>query len=205
MAGSQARTRAPTAPASGTHLSVSRVTLSDVLDHLSAETTVSSSFGAQLERARDGTTGAADYVRSRSGAEARILARAAIIRCVDALSVCPNLFRTGEACGDIRRFAVRAKLPEGAAVIAVLRAYQPWATSSQERGLAEVYQFARSRNPSLQAADPAGESSIAQAFRVGKARRARLIAALLLADAEVALHAWVENWNRRETHRATLS
>lgn len=194
----------PMAPRIRTHLTQTKVTLNDVLEHLSSVTQTPSSFGSQLERARDGTTGAADYVLSKEKAEMRLLANAAVIRCVDALSAMPNIFRTGEACNDIRKFAVRAGMREGAAVIAVMRSYQPWDTLSKERGLAAVYEWARSRNPMLKPADPAGETTVAQAFRVGKAKRARTVAVLLLADAEVALSAWVERWNRqdREPHYA---
>lgn len=190
-----------TSPQSGvSHLTTTRVALQDVLEHLGASSCTASSFGSQLERARDGTAGAIDYVRARDRAEVRILASAAIIRCVDALAEA-QLNRTGESCVDIRKFAVKIRMAEGATVIAVLRAYQPWATSWPEHGLAEVYAWMRSRNPSLKEADPGGETSIAQAFRVGKAKRARTIAAAVLADAEVAVHAWVEQWNGRTPKR----
>lgn len=189
----------------GTHLTSRRVALHDVLEHLASETMVSSAFGAQLERARDGTTGGGDWAMARGAAEERLLAQAAVIRCVDALKMMTCLNRTGEACVDVRRFAVRVGLPEGAAVIAVLRAYQPWATSSGERGLVAVYEWMRALNGNLPALDIGKETSAAQAFRTGRCKRARLLAAGILADAEVAVHAWVEAWNgggRRATRAA---
>jgi hypothetical protein len=192
--------RVPAAPASGTHLVGSRVDLYEVLEHLSSETMVSSAFGAQLDKAREGRSGT-DYVRARDGAEMRMLAKAAVIRCVDQLGACPNLFRMGEGLTAIRRFAVHAKLVEGAAVVGVMRAYQPWATQRSESGLVAVYRYAAAHG-GAPAVDNAGEDSMVNAFRTGKAKRARNVAALLLADAEIALAGWVESWNRKGARRA---
>ncbi len=180
---------------SSTHLTYRRVALNDVLEHLSSETMVGSSFGAQLERARDGTTGGGDYAQARGAVEERLLSRAAVLRCVDGLQEAVCLSRHGEACVDVRRFAVRVKMGEGAAVVAVLRAYQPWATSSSERGLVAVYEWMRAHSATLPALDIGSEASPAQAFRIGRCKRQRALAAAILADAEVALHAWVESWN----------
>lgn len=192
----------PTEAPSGTHLTVGRVSLQAVLEHLTSDSQVSSRFGSDLERARDGTSGAADYVASQSRAEERLLATAAIVRCVDDLGTTTNLSRIGEACSHIRSFAVKTKLREGQAVLGVLRAYLPWATQWPESGLVSVYAWMRARRPSLQAVDAHGEVSVAQAFRTGKAKAQRAAAAILVADSEVVLSAWVEHWNRRGTRRA---
>ena len=185
----------PMAPISGAHLTHNKVGLQDVLELLSSDTTVGSSLGAMLERARDGTSGSIDYIRARGIAEERLLARAPIIRCIDALVRTPNIWGKGEACCSVRKFAVRSKMLEGAAVVGVLRAYLPWQSRRGEKGLAYVYAWMLERQPSLGELDLGKEESAEMAFRVGRCRRQRTQAAEMLADAEVALHGWVSVWN----------
>lgn len=190
----------------GGHLTIQHVPLQAVLEHLTSQTTVASSTGGQLEKLRDGVTpGSGDPRFAQGRAEERLLASAAVIRCVDTLQAAPNLYRIGEACVHVRAFAVRAGIPEGAAVVGILRAYLPWATQWPENGLVHVYQWMRVRRPSLTALDAHGESSVAQAFRAGKAKPQRMAAAILVADAEIVLSAWVELWNRKQERRGCSS
>lgn len=179
------------------HLTRSHVSLSDVLSFLSSDAQSPSTFGGDLERARDGIVGIQDYVRQQAKAEEQILSRAAVIRCVDALIANSNLSDIGAPCGDIRRFASKCKIRDGAAVVAVLRRYQPWATSWPESGLVAVYEWMRSQSKQLPPVDLSGESTAAQAFRVGKANRARSASAKLVADAITAISLWVERWNKK--------
>lgn len=187
----------PSEPKSGTHLTVERVSAQAVLEHLSSDTQVASSFGADLERARDGTDRASNYVQQQSRAEERLLARAAVFRCVDALAATEQLTRTGDGCNAIRQFADRAMMGHGRAVVMVLKAFQPWASQWPEQGLAATYEAMRRAVPALAEVDVGGEASTAQAFRVGKAKKARHQAALLVSEATIILSAWCERWNRR--------
>lgn len=185
---------------SKSHLVRRHVSLQEVLEHFASTTQVRSILGVDLDRAREGRSDASDYVRRQERVEAALLADAAVLRCVDGLAAAPNLFRLGPT-DKLRRFAQRVKMGEGAAAVAVLRVYQPWATQWPEQGLAHVYGWMRDRCPSLERPELGKEASLAQAFRVGKAKRARDAAAVLVADAEIAISEWVARWNDPEGKR----
>lgn len=180
------------------HFTRYRVHLNDVLEHLSSYTAAPSSMGNALERARDGVSGGgADPIRAQGQMEESLLRRAATIRCVDKLAGYNGIkFAPVDYLGT---FAKRIRAQDGAIVVATLRAYQSWAAISKERGLVEVYRWMRSVSATLPPIDTEGEADEAQAFRVGKAKKARGEAARLLADADVVLSVWVERWNARAT------
>jgi hypothetical protein len=93
--------------------------------------------------------------------------------------------------------AIASKMHEGEIAARALSAFQVWATKSEEQALAAVYALMRSIKPDLPDVAQGVEVNMAQAFRVGKGRRARSKAAALWADARLALDDWLTDWNAR--------
>jgi hypothetical protein len=179
---------------------VTRVSLGDVLELLSGRSLVPSQTGNQCDQLRDGMTiSGGDRQRALERSERNMLRSAAAIRCLDGLLMYRSIRFV--PCDDIRRFAQRVGMGEGEAAIGVMRAFQPWASQHAQRGLVEVYEWLRARDPRLKAIDARGEATAEQAFRVGKARGARAHAATLVGDAEVVVSAYVERWNRQAERR----
>lgn len=183
------------------HVVRHRVHLRDVLEALTSITAAPSSMGNALDRARDGVSGGtADPVRMQGQIEESMLRRAAVFRCVDGLAVYNGI--RFAACVDVQAFAKRIRVNDGAVAVAVMRAYQPWVTQSAERALVAVYEWMRSQCPTMPELHADGESSPAQAFRVGKMKMARGVAIRMAADAQVVVATWVEQWNRLATKQA---
>jgi hypothetical protein len=204
-----------------THLVRSQVSVQAVRDALASDTAAPSALGASLERAAQGGSRSTDYRRAQAAQEQRLLEHAAVIRCLDALSATPNLFRAGEACVTLRRFAKENALAEGAVVVAVLRAYEPWGgrvrlptkeerqaavdarleapawVRDEARGLLEVHEWMRRQDATERAPVLGKEATALDAFRAGKAKCARDRAASMLADATLALDGFVKAWNAR--------
>lgn len=174
-----------------------RVSYEEILDHFVARTGVSSGFGAQLERARDGMSGgAADAAVTQARDEVRRLRTAGVLRCVDALAGYASIRWSDCPCDDVRKLAQRAKLGDGAAVCLVLGAYQPRAVSWPKQALVEVYELARRLDARLPALEGTADKTPAQLFREGKHPNAERRAAALVADAQLVVRSWVERWNR---------
>ena len=176
-----------------------------------AETTAASTFGAVLERARDGTlgtTGGGTAAAAQGRAEAAMLRMAAVGRCAAALAAVRTIRFI--PCADVAAIARTTSAAQGALVVGILRAYEPWATSSIEAALAAVWAYLwRVRGggtgvyPNCITAPGTArplrviDASLAHAFRHGRARVQRRRAERALADAEAALTVWVAVWNRR--------
>ena len=177
------------------------ITFDDVRALLGARTMISSSFGAQLERARDGTSGGGgDPRKQQARAEMQLLWDARVIRCVDQLRGVKSI-RWAWA-PKLRVFAGKIGMDEGELVVRVLEAYEPWNPKWPTRGLVEVYGAMRKLGPWLQPMELEGGEEAAQALREGKARRVRNIAQSLTADAHVALGEWVRIWTSRHDRLA---
>lgn len=176
-------------------------TYNDVRQLLAARTTVSSRFGSVLDKLREGRMGAgaaaSAYARQVQGHdEVEHLRNASIYRCVDDLYNYASLSRCAW-CPDLRKFASRNDLRDGEAVVRVLYAYEPWSSQWPEKGLADVYTWMRSMDRSLGLIRTEDGETEAQSFRLGHSPRARQKASTAVADAHVALHAWVGRWRRR--------
>jgi hypothetical protein len=174
-----------------------RISRDDVLQYLSADGSTPSALGGQLERLEAGIVGEAQAIDVSREFDRRMLALVGVIRCVDALERYASIRFVG--CVSLRRFAGLASLGDGRACIGVMRAYQTWATKSQERGLAQVHLWMRSRVPTIVEPDTDGDSLV-QAFRArkGTASKARAMALRVLADSELVIAAWIEIWNRKD-------
>lgn len=168
---------------------------------LASRTVISSTFGRALERMEYGHgMDGYDPVYQQGREEARRLYLAPLFRCIeglanrDAVRFC--------YCPDLRAFAKRARredtgqlgMGEGEAAVRILCAYEQWDPKWPEKGLADAYQWMRSR---VQELLPIAleNGSAAQAFRVGKAPQARRYAASVVADCHVILAEWVRIWN----------
>lgn len=174
----------------------------DILHFLVARTSAPSSMGAQLERMKNGCSTAPDPFRARDEAESAMLEQANLLRAMDEFEK-RDEFRSSNR-NDYRKLheaqrkcATSGRIPQGKIALGVLRAYQERATTSQERGLVEVYRFVRSIAPKSMPPPPKDEGDLAQAFRTGKASRSRDDAAEIYADALLALGTFLQSWNKR--------
>jgi hypothetical protein len=193
----------------GGHLAnIGAITLDDILYFLMAKTTVSSGFGAALERARVGLSGrpkkgsgqASCVAASESASQETLLLKAASIsRCVTVLAGVEKV--DFEPCPDLRRFATQAKMNEGEVAIGVLRAYQERCTQSEERALAEACIWLIKHVPGFEITLKS-EDDLAQDFRQGRQKRARGKSLCVLADARLVLAKWVVLWNRQRMRAA---
>lgn len=176
------------------------VRIDDVLHHLVARSAAPSSMGSQLDRLRTGTFGRPDPFRSRDEAENQIMEQAQLLRCMSDFADRLE-FRTAtstfRALEKIQK-RTNPKLNQGYIALAVLRAYQEWGTQSEARALVAVYAYIRSIAPDSVAPPPKNETDIIQAFRTGKAKRAREFSAEVYADALLALGTFLQTWNKRK-------
>lgn len=171
--------------------------LQDVLDMLVGRTVTPSSLGPQLERLRDGVSVEPDPYRAREIQHWKLLHDAELYRCLDRL--CDQERCTfSKLTPTIEKLAKRLRRPAGAIAVGIMRAYQERATSSQERGLVEVYNYLRRLDPTHFPPLLHDEHDAVQAFRVGKAKAARRRALELQADAYLILQKWVDVWNSRK-------
>lgn len=173
------------------------VAVNDILDHLVARSAAPSTLGAQLDRLRYGTHSAPDPFRARDDAENHMIQQAGLLRCISEFT---SRQEFGTKYGTIEKLQKGSGLPQGYLAIGVLRAYHEWCTcqqSSQERGLIAVYQYIHGVARNAVPEPPASELDLLQAFRTGKAKRARGMSAEAYADALLALQAHVQVWNRR--------
>lgn len=183
-----------------------RISYDEAREFLSARTTISSNLGPMLDRMREGRSGhghqgsargvvGGDIKRSQEFDELKILRRAAIIRCIDALANRAQCRWRSAYAPDLIKFAQKAKLGDGEVILRVLYAYEPWGSQWPEKGLVEAYQWMRTALPKLREIEADGIEP-AQAFRLGKSPDARKIAAAIVADAHVLLHHWTGAvWN----------
>lgn len=175
-----------------------------------ANTGAPSTFGAMLERARDGTLAIAGGASAEAltRAEAGMLRMAAVGRCAAGLAAVRTIRFI--PCADVAAIARTTSAAQGALVVGILRAYEPWASHSTEAALAAVWAYLwRVRGGGSGAypncVTPTGtvrplrvvDESLAHAFRHGRARVQRRRAERALADAEAALTVWIAVWNRR--------
>lgn len=184
---------------SGGQLVRKQVSLREVLEVLSSNTQSPSSFGSDLDRARDGTQSTSRDISSQMLAiEENLLSKAPVYRCVSDLVAYANIRFTPQV-DKLRKLAHRAQTSEGACVVTIMRIYQPWATSNPDRGLVAVYEWMRKIDVSLPEIDSGAEGDSAAVFRSGKAPKARDKAAQMVADAEIAIATWVDAWNRSQS------
>jgi hypothetical protein len=170
------------------------VSVNDILDHLVARSAAPSTFGAQLDRLRFGTHSAPDPFRARDDAENHMLEQASLLRCIADFEQRQEF---GSRYGTLERIQRGARLPQGYIAIGILRAYHEWSSQSEERGLVEVYRYIATHASAIAPGVPKGETDLHQAFRTGKAKRARNLAAEAYADALLALQAHVSAANRK--------
>lgn len=150
-----------------------------------------------LERARDGLgIVASDHVEAQTRTELRILDRARVVRCADALAAVRSIRWPDAPCERLRKWGRGVGMPDGVVVVGVLRAFLPYAVTWERQGLVCVYAWARTLDGKLAPLAAAGSKSGAQLFREGKAKNAEKLATALVADALDATRAWVERWNR---------
>ena len=138
-------------------------------------------------------------LQAQANAEGRCCAREIpTIRCLDALSTQRNahVLKDRPALAKLHK-----RVPErtqGELVVLCLRAYEEWRLTSKERALAAVHAWAHALVPDAFPVPDHGEDDLAQAFRAGKAARARQRAAELYADCYLVLAEWVTAWNRKQ-------
>ena len=177
------------------------IRLDDILHHFVARTGAPSTFGAQLDAMRVGTASTPDPFRSRSQAEDRLLETAGILRCVAEFTGRQEFRSNGrtsfKALQKVQKAATHVMLDQGVIAHHVLRAYQEWSTSSQERALAAVYQYLGRIAPSVIPPLPSSEADLADAFKAGKSKRARDFAAEIYADSLLALSAFLTQYNKQ--------
>lgn len=175
------------------------LTYEEVRHFLAAETPVASATGVLIERLREGrSSGSGNIKQAQMREECDRLRQAQIIRCIDGLAALASI-RHGRAhfsIPDIRKFARKANLGDGETVVRVLKIYERWSLQWPEKGLAEVYKWARHYMPKLPGIADGDEG--AQAFRIGCCPDARKLASALVADAHVALGEWVRIFVKRE-------
>lgn len=176
------------------------VSVADVLDFLVSPGATPSNLGAQLERLRDGTTGIQDPFRSRDEVETGMIRMANLIRCIDRFEERPELNPRGKRIQEVSQGR-----NEGAMALGVLRAYHEWSSSSQERGLVEVYKFLARTAPRSVPNPPKDSRGLLQDFREGKAKRCRFLAAEAYADALIALQQHVRIYNDDEVRKSSRS
>lgn len=182
---------------------MSTVVVADVLDHLVARSAAPSTLGAQLDRLKYGTHSAPDPFRARDDAENHMIQQAGLLRCIAEFTARAEF---SAKYATIEKLAKAAALPQGYVAINVLRSYHEWCTcqqSSQERGLVAVYHYIHSIAGTIVPEPPALDTDLLQAFRTGKAKRARSIAAESYADGLIALSAHILVYNRK--HRGDIA
>ncbi len=187
------------------------IEVNDVLEYLSSRTQVPSSLGSQLEELKYGTSGTGG---GGGDAEQAMLNRANLATCVAELEKQQHV---KFACTDILpQFARKIRARPGAVAVAVVRAYQPWhcdpdanrpagsekigVIRGPDRGLAEVYDWMREIDTSQK---PVTGVPTAELFRDGLAKQAKILAAQMLADAEIVVTEWVTLWNRKGGYAAS--
>lgn len=133
--------------------------------------------------------------------ESRLLSGARVMNCLAGL-ITRNPIEFAP-CPDVARFAHAVRATQGAIVVGVLRAYEPWygPRTGSEVPLAKVYEWMRAWNPATPLPVLGKEKSVVQAFRLRKAPAARKRALAMVADARVVMTEWVKVWNRRAATR----
>jgi len=118
--------------------------------------------------------------------------------CLRELASTPNVWRLGCGIDQIRTFAKMHRIPEGDFIVRVLRAFHSGV--SVARGMANVHELLASLSPSLGPSDPEiltiVFSAALQRGGVTGAAEFRLVLSYV-SDAQVALSAWVDAWNRK--------
>lgn len=181
------------------------ITIDDILHTLVSQSAAPSSMGAQLERLRYGASIAPDPFRARDEVESRLLRDAALFRCAADFAARQELRGNNAAAYKALEKVYRGsttKPPQGTIALRVLRAYQERCTQSQERALVEVYSYLASIAPDVLPPPPKDDGvDLVTAFRTGKAKRARSMAAEVYADALLSLGAFLSIWNRNQKVR----
>lgn len=171
------------------------VTVDDILQFCVAKTCSPSALGGQLDQMRDGVSPSGDICAVLAAQEASTIKEAAVIRCLDGLSMVEKAYFLRDL-GALDRFTKEVPCRgQGELIILTLRAYQEWATQSEERALVSVYNMMRRLAPHVYGVVLHDEVDLAQAFREGKAKAARRKAAELYADCYLVLNKWVQKWN----------
>lgn len=174
-----------------------KVTIDAILHFLVARSAAPSTMGAQLERMRFGVQATPDPYRARDDAEATMLDQAQLLRCLDDFLKKHDFGSQYKALQKVQ-LKSSPKLDQGYIALGALRAYHEWSTSSQERGLVEVYRFIEKISAGFLPPPPKDEPDLLQAFRSNKAKRARSKAAEVYADALLALQAHTKHWNKKK-------
>lgn len=168
----------------------------DILDFLVARSAAPSTIGAQLERLQFGLSTTPDPFRARDELEAELLNKAQLLRCIDKFALRQDFHANYKALEKLQRFTP-GHPPQGYLALAILRAYQEWASTSKERALVAVYQYLSQTAPNFTPPPPKNEPDLVQAFRENKAKRARSISAEVYADSLLALGSHLVVWNKR--------
>jgi hypothetical protein len=188
-----------------------KITITDVLGFLSARTCTSSSMGGQLEKARSVYAGAEfsdtfndmhvksprpDSFQACDTAESQLVSDVPVLRCVDALARVKNAHVLRDRPSLVRLQKQVPTRGQGELVVQCLRAYEEnRGDRSPEKALAAVYLWAHSRAPEAFPSVSHDEEDLAQAFRSGKAPKARQRASDLYGDCYLVLGAFVTWWN----------
>lgn len=176
------------------------VSVADILDSLVARSAVPSTLGTQLQRMQEGIYTPPDPHRARDEAENEMISKAELLRCISGFTA-RNDFDAGY--GTLEKIQKNCRLPQGYIAINILRMYQercPCQQSSQEMGLAAVYRYIAGLAPKAVPSLPSSETDLLQAFRTGKAPRARSMAGEAYADSLLSLQGYVQKWNRGQRH-----
>lgn len=209
--------RKETAPSRMKGISGGVITLDDALSFLSSRSCTPSTMGAQLDALRDRAEADGqslnydgihvrsqrqDAVKVAKESENRLLRDIGVIRCVDALARVQHdrIMKNKPSLTKLQRLV--ADRCEGELVVQCLRAYEARRLHSPEAALAAVYQWAHAHAPDSYPAVLHSETDLPQAFRLGKASRARQKAADLYADCYLVLAEFVAAWNRRQIRAA---
>lgn len=165
------------------------VTYDDVLSFLKPYSLVPSSLGSQLQKLRDGVSIYPDPHRATDMMHTKLLADAAILRCIDTLKKKDSIQRYCST-PSLSRFSKTLNVQEGGVAIGVLLAFSRWDTISKERGFAEIYSFTRKLQGKWSPTE-----TMADLFRNSKAPVAYKLAKTLLYESETILKVWVQLWN----------
>lgn len=173
------------------------ISFTELIEYLSSSSpnNIASPLGSMLDKLRDGI-----YFVNRpteNNEELKLLSKAPVLDCIDTLK---NVHKIEfESVPDLKLFAKKAQVGEGALALAVVGSYYQWASKSEQRGLVEVYRLLQKMDSSLPSPEDSDES-LAQSFRSGKGGsvKARDKSAKILADSELTLYSWVAIFNARQ-------
>lgn len=176
------------------------VSFSEIVEYLSSTSpnNIASPLGGMLEKLKNGV-----YFVNRpteNNEELKLLSKSSVLKCIDELKKVEKV--DFENVPELRFFCRGNKIVEGPLVLAVVGAYHRWSTKSEQRGLVEVYRLLQTLDDKLPDPD-IEEEELVQSFRLGKGKiiKARDLSSKILADSELALHTFVQVYNKRAKRR----